>query len=194
MKKIVEGNRVKTFLLLAVLIFNTKYFEINAQRKWKDYLFTGSAMFASGMIDGTIESINYHYENGFKKRCPNANDQFWNPAISWKNKYKNGNSEDGPRFTGSTNILVCTTDGYHMLRASKRSIDVLALSYYFNKNYIKISEKNYEYDLKDLRKFNKRKRWKNIATDFIVLSAIRCVGFNVTYSLLFNPKSNYLQN
>lgn len=194
MKKIVELNRVKIFFLLGVLIFNVKFSEIIAQRKWKDYLFTGSAMFASGMIDGTIESINYHYEDGFKKRCPNVNDQFWNPAISWKNKYKNGNSSEGPKFKGSTNIFVCTTDAYHMLRGSKRAIDVLALSYYFNKNYIKVTEKNYEYDLKDLRKFNKRKKWKNIATDFIVLSAIRCVGFNVTYSLLFNPKSNYLQN
>jgi hypothetical protein len=75
-----------------ISILDTKNCVISTQRKWKDYLFTGFAMLASGIIDVSLESINYHYENGFKKRCPNVNELFWNAAISWKNKYKNGNS------------------------------------------------------------------------------------------------------
>lgn len=137
-------------------------------------------MLVSGMLDGTIESISFHYDNGFKKRFPKINNQFWDPSVSWKNKYKEGNCAMGPKFTGSTNVFVCTTDAYHMLRTTKRSIDGLTLAYYVNKNCSDKKAKN--------------KKWKNTATDFLILTAIRCIGFNVTYNLLFNPQKNYYKN
>jgi len=56
---------------------------VSAQKKWKDYLVTGSSMFVSGMLDGTIESISFHYNNGFKTRFPKINDQFWNPVLAY---------------------------------------------------------------------------------------------------------------
>ncbi len=166
---------VLTGLLLLLVSCNS----LLAQRKLKDYFITGSAMLASGMLDGTIESISFHYEKGFKRRLPNTNDQFWDPSISWKNKYKYGNSEMGPRFAGSTNIFVCTTDGYHMLRTAKRSIEALSIAYYVNKSCHEGP--------------GKRKRWKNVLTDFLVLSAIRCVGFNLTYAVAFNPGRSYFK-
>src|SRR5689334_8713496 len=83
-------------------------FMTKAQMNLKKYILAGTTMFVSGLADGTIESINYHYEEGFKPRCPKANDKFWNPALSWKNKYKNNDPAQGPKFTGSTNIFVFT--------------------------------------------------------------------------------------
>src|SRR6202007_900159 len=77
----------------------------SAQKKFKDYLVIGSSSLVSGMLDGTIESISYHYDNGFKKRFSKANDQFWDPSISWTNKYKNNNPALGPKFMGSTDIF-----------------------------------------------------------------------------------------
>lgn len=132
-------------------------------------------MLASGMLDGTIESMNYHYESGFQARFPKINNQFWNPALSWKNKYKNGIPSEGPKFKGSTNIFVCTTDGYHMLRTTKRAIEGVTLVYYVNKTYC------------DGTITKKSKNWKKIATDFAVLTMIRCVGFHLTYSFAFKP-------
>src|ERR1700739_2916170 len=114
MKNIVSINPIKNRTLFLSAAFTILFcFSLSAQRKFKDYLITGSSMLVSGLLDGTIESISFHYDNGFKTRFPKINDQFWNPAISWANKYKNGNCELGPKFIGSTNIFVCTTDAYH---------------------------------------------------------------------------------
>ncbi|HXB40323.1 MAG TPA: hypothetical protein VNZ49_07250 [Bacteroidia bacterium] len=169
--------KIKISVLALFFLLNNTVF---GQRNWKDYLVTGSSMLISGMLDGTIESINYHYDNGFKNRFSKINNQFWDPSLSWKNKYKNGNCELGPKFTGSTTIFACTTDAYHMLRTTKRSIDAFTLVYYMNKT---CSEKK-----------TMRKKWKNAATDFLVLTAIRCIGFSLTYSVLFDPHNNYLKN
>ena len=135
-------------------------------------------MLVSGMLDGTIESITYHYDKGFKPHFPKINNQFWDPSISWQNKYKNGNCALGPKFMGSTNMFVCTTDAYHMLRTTKRAVDGFALVYYINQS---CSEK----------KAARNKKWKNMATDFLILTAIRCVGFNLTYNVMFNPQRSY---
>src|ERR1043165_6775992 len=138
--------------------------------RWKDYLFTGSSMLASGMLDGTTEAISFHYESGFRPRFKNLNDQFWNPAVSWTNKYKNGDPCQGEKFRGSTTFFVGSTDAYHMLRGTKRAIDGATLVYYFDKSC--------------RGQISKRTRKQNIkrkVTDFIVLSAIRSVGFTLTY-------------
>ncbi|HEX7412551.1 MAG TPA: hypothetical protein VF411_00805 [Bacteroidia bacterium] len=163
-------NITITIALASCLLFLASK-QASAQRKFKDYLLLGSTSLVSGMLDGTIESISYHYDNGFKLRFPKANNQFWNPAISWSNKYKNGNCNSGPKYMGSTDIFVCTTDAYHMLRTSRRGIDAFTIAYYVNKTRTE--------------KVAKGKRWKNIAKDFLIVTALRCVGFTLTYSLLF---------
>jgi len=169
-----------SFLFLCLLVFNLEYHSALAQKKkFKDYLVIGSSSLVSGMLDGTIESISYHYANGFKKRFSKVNDQFWNPSISWTNKYKNNDPCLGPKFMGSTNIFVCTTDAYHMLRTTKRAVDGFTLAYYVNKA---CTEKATE----------KGKRWKRVAKDFLIITAIRCVGFSLTYSVLFKPQGAVL--
>lgn len=51
--------------------------------------------FFGGAFKGYSDVLNYHYSN-FKKIHPNINDQFWNPELSWTNKYKNHDSLQGP--------------------------------------------------------------------------------------------------
>lgn len=55
------------------------------------------------------DTIDFHYDDSLFVKCKNQ--QWWNPAISWKNKYK----EDlkTPKFFGSTTFLVYTTDAWH---------------------------------------------------------------------------------
>lgn len=74
-----------------------------------------AAIFVAGMADGLNQTLEFHYGT-FKHVFPKANDEYWNPQISWTNKYKNNNSADGPKYFGSTSFLVWTTDGYHMTR------------------------------------------------------------------------------
>jgi hypothetical protein len=102
-----------------------------------------------------------------------VNDQFWNPALSWQNKYKNGDCNQGAKFAGSTDIFAFTTDAYHLLRTTKRTIGGLTLAYYVNESC------HYQ------KTVTKRQMWKRTLKDFAILTAIRCVGFNLTYSVLF---------
>lgn len=39
---------------------------------------------------------------------------WFNPAVSWKNKYKNRNRLEGEKFFLSTSVLVAFTDQYHL--------------------------------------------------------------------------------
>jgi hypothetical protein len=165
-------------ILMLIFLF-TLAIPAKAQKKrWKDYLITGTSMLASGALDGTIETISYHYESGFRPHFRNINDQFWNPAVSWKNKYKNGDPCYGPKFTGSTTFFVGATDGYHMLRGTKRMLGAGTLAYYMNQTCQETH-------------LTRKQRTKRMVTDFLVLSAIRCVGFTLTYSVVFKPVKQY---
>lgn len=44
------------------------------------------------------------------------NNKFWNPRISWVNKWKNGDPNQGEKFLFSSTILSFLTDGWHLLQ------------------------------------------------------------------------------
>lgn len=70
----------------------------------------------AGMADGLKERISYHYYT-----IPDTwNQQFWNPQLSWRNKWKNGDPNQGEAFPLSSTTLVFLTDGYHLLRTANR--------------------------------------------------------------------------
>lgn len=67
----------------------------------------------AGIAEAHMDCLQFHFfDTPFVKR----KHQFWNPEISWKNKYKNGNSSIGPAFLGSTTIFVFLTDGWHLMK------------------------------------------------------------------------------
>lgn len=41
---------------------------------------------------------------------------FWNPMYSWRNKWKNLDPSQGEAFWQSSRLLVCLTDGWHLLK------------------------------------------------------------------------------
>jgi hypothetical protein len=135
----------------------------------KQYILPGATMFLSGALDGTIESISFHYQDGFKRALPHVNDQFWNPAISWTNKYKNGNQADGPKYIGSTTIFVAPTDAYHSLRTARNFLNSFTVAFYINRSCHE----------------TKKMSFRKFLTDALVLAAIRDIGFSATYSVLF---------
>ena len=69
--------------------------------------------FLAGVAEAHMDSLQFHF---FETPYVKLNHQFWNPAISWKSKYKNGNSSIGPAFIGSTTIFVFLTDGWHLMK------------------------------------------------------------------------------
>lgn len=65
---------------------------------------------AIGKAGMDILQFKYH-DFKFKDKL---NPNFWNPSISWKNKYKNLDVSQGEKFLGSTTIFVFLTDGWHL--------------------------------------------------------------------------------
>ncbi|RNI30936.1 hypothetical protein EFA69_06495 [Rufibacter immobilis] len=72
------------------------------------------------------DKISFHYEKSWFSRLNNP--LFWNPAVSWKNKYKDGDSGKGERFFLSTTALVFLTDGWHLFSFLELNSLQLALS------------------------------------------------------------------
>ena len=64
-------------------------------------------MTVAGASNGVTEVLRHDYAS-FERMFPEANDEFWNPNISWKNKYKNMDPKQGPAFWGSTALLIVT--------------------------------------------------------------------------------------
>lgn len=97
--------------------------QFSIKKDWPSLL----PMTVAGIFDGTNEEISHHYTD-FKQVFPKANDQYWDPKISWRNKYRNGDPTQGPNYFGSTTILVWTTDGYHMTRFVKNTMVVTSIA------------------------------------------------------------------
>jgi hypothetical protein len=93
-----------------------KEIKIKYQGKWKlskNRIVTGALLFLSGSAKGFNEGLQFNYF-GFESIFPKANDQWFYPAFSFKNKYKDGDPAKGPRFPLSTSVLVMFTDQYHL--------------------------------------------------------------------------------
>lgn len=86
------------------------------EERWtldKNKLITGSLAFISGTAKGLNETLQHHYSY-FREAFPHASENWFNPKISWRNKYRDGIPENGPKFPFSTTALVMFTDQYHL--------------------------------------------------------------------------------
>jgi hypothetical protein len=103
--------------------------DISKQFKWKfdrNRRLTGGLIMLAGLAKGFNEAIQYKY-NGFEEFFPKANDQWFYPTFSYKNKYKDGDPTKGPRFPLSTSVLVMFTDQYHLNNFIQKSALTAAL-------------------------------------------------------------------
>jgi hypothetical protein len=82
----------------------------------------------SGLSKAVTDKLQFHYSESIFSRFDNQ--QWWNPAISWKNKWKNGDSKYGERFFLSSTILVFVTDAWHFFQAIKHVFYFTAIVLY----------------------------------------------------------------
>jgi len=69
----------------------------------------------AGIGKAAMDTIQFHFDDSlFDSR--GMNKFFWDPYFSWRNKYKNGYPENGPKFFLSTTVLVFLTDGWHLMQ------------------------------------------------------------------------------
>jgi len=68
----------------------------------------------AGLSEAIMDTLQFHYSSSRFYHLKNK--LFWNPEISWKNKYKNGDPTEGSKFPFSTNLLVGLTDAWHLFK------------------------------------------------------------------------------
>ena len=84
---------------------------------------------SAAVCNAVMDVLAFKYKRSiFKTLNPN----FWNPKISWKNKYKNKNEKEGSAFFGSTTFLVFTTDAWHLFQFFCNSFIILGIILAFN--------------------------------------------------------------
>ena len=86
--------------------------------EWRSEVLPVTTMFLAGALNGVNQDLLFHYHE-FQSTFPNANPEFWDPSISWRNKYKNGDPAQGEAFPGSSTIFAAATDGYHATVAGR---------------------------------------------------------------------------
>jgi hypothetical protein len=106
-------------MVIALMLFGlTAQAQVNPGKsvKWhmdKNKYITGSLVFLAGASKGFNETLLFHWK-AFRHTFPKANPAWFNPNVSWTNKYKNGNPDAGAKFPLSTSVLVALTDQYHL--------------------------------------------------------------------------------
>jgi len=101
---------MKTILLcLFVSLAVTLNAQLFSKKEQKRILLTSSALLLSGSMDGTSETLKFKY-NSFKTIFPYCNNQYWNPDLNWRNKWKSGDPTKGEKFPLSSTVFVFTTE------------------------------------------------------------------------------------
>jgi hypothetical protein len=137
-------------LLIAFLLLP---FLCVGQFKIKQHIAPASCVFISGLAEGVQDYLQFHYD---------GSNQFWQPDISWTNKYKNHDPSQGERFPGSTNIFVFTTDGWHLMKFTNHLFLAGALAF-------KISEE--------------KKKWYVYLLEGVGYWVVSRIGFGISYNL-----------
>jgi hypothetical protein len=70
----------------------------------------------AGIFNASMDVVSFRWEKSFFFKRLNKYSQFFDPKVSWKNKYKNGDHEQGERFPFSTTVFVFLTDWWHLAK------------------------------------------------------------------------------
>jgi len=154
----------KLFSLILILISLTSQSQVITKDMIKPIAFRSGLMIVSGFSDGTAEVLRINYSR-FEARFPNANGQYWNPNESYKNKWKNGDINQGEKFFLSSTALVWTTDGYHMARMVRNCTMVAAVTIPIGKH--------------------KPRKWYSYVAESAIYYVSYTAGFNLAYDVVF---------
>lgn len=68
----------------------------------------------AGMANSAMDTLQFHYPKSVFRKL--GHESFWNPNISWKNKWRDGIPLRGEKFLGSSTVFVGFTDGWHLCK------------------------------------------------------------------------------
>lgn len=88
--------------------------------KYRIGLICLALIFTAGMLNGVMDTLQFHYPQSVfpkgEETFLGQGEIYWNPAISWRNKYKDYPMDKRPKFIGATTFLVSLTDAWHLLK------------------------------------------------------------------------------
>ena len=122
-------------------------------------------IFLAGVFEGYMDVLQFHWGKFLKNHKCNV--WYWNPKLSWENKYKDNDPKKGEKFLGSTTVMVFLTDGWHLMKWF-RNISLFSSLPFFVYNYIPISNNI----------------WLVILYAF-GMYGINRIGFNLIYKLIY---------
>lgn len=78
-------------------------------------------MLLAGATNGVMDTLQFHYGQSVFPTDPGekllgGSRQYWDPKVSWENKYKNYPDDQRPAFPFSKTALVFLTDGWHLFQ------------------------------------------------------------------------------
>jgi len=68
----------------------------------------------AGICEAVMDKLQFHYDISIFKKLKNQ--LFWNPQISWRNKYKDGDPTKKEKFFLSKTLFVGFTDAWHFFK------------------------------------------------------------------------------
>jgi hypothetical protein len=139
-------------LIVILLLIPCLGFSQYSKKEIKQLIIPTTCLLVSGACEGVMDYLQFNYT---------GNSQFWQPRISWTNKYKNG-IPPTPAFFGSTTVFVATTDGWHMVKFFRNTTALVGIVF----------------------RLGESKLWWEYIIDAAVLSVSYHIGFNITYELL----------
>ena len=91
----------------------------------------------AGVCEAIMDTLQFHFDRSIFSNYTNK--RFWNPILSWENKYK----EDlkTPKFFLSTTLFVFLTDAWHLFKMIRTLLLIIgiAMSVYSLKGFEFIS-------------------------------------------------------
>jgi len=77
------------------------------------YIWVGLCWGIAGIFTALAHSLAFKFKKSIFK---DMNQEWWNPAKSWKNVYKDRMPSKGAKFLGSTIFFKFVTDAWHLFR------------------------------------------------------------------------------
>lgn len=123
-------------------------------------------IFIAGASKGIMDTLQFHFDKSIFK---NLNVSFWNPQISYINKWKNADAKK-ERFFGSSTFLAWTTDAWHFFQSIFLTSIFISIVLYV-----------------PYPEFGLNKFW-SLVIDFIGLRLVFGIAFTLFYNYLLVKK------
>lgn len=86
-------------------------------------------MACAAITKAICDKLQFHFSTSIFSDS-RFNENFWNPELSHKRKWKNGRKEDGEAFLFSSTLLVFLTDAWHLFQNIQWTLVALAIVKY----------------------------------------------------------------